>query len=136
MDALYITIAAFLFVGLLVLIFIGLKKWQEYLIKTNQHPQLNWWIAQAITMTYKLSDQVFDITAKRLVFEQKREVLDVIYDMLPDTINFKFMQLPWKKWVSKDTFIDYVALQYDALVDQYHALSHDMLKLMSEEMKS
>lgn len=132
----YITFGLLGVGGLLVLAFAGLVAWNKHLIVTGQQTQLRYWITQAITMTYKLSDQVFDVTEKRLHFEQKREVLEVIYDMLPDTINLKIIQLKWKQWVSKEEFVNYVAVQYDKLVEQYSTLNKNILKQMVEAMEA
>jgi hypothetical protein len=136
LNYLYVTAGLLGLGGIIILVFVGLLAWNKHLIVTGQHPQLRLFLTQAITMAYKLSDDVFDITEKRLHFEQKREVLAVIYDMLPDVISLKIINLKWKQWVSKAEFVEFVALQYEKLIEQYSALNKQILREMVEAMES
>lgn len=136
MNWLYILLTLFSLGGILSLLFVIMLQVNVYLIQTGKHPALRKFMEQAIVMTYKLSDQVFDTVEKRLHWEQKQEALGFIYDMLPDVISLKIIQLKWKEYVSKAQFIEFVGQRYDELIEYYGVINRHILDEMIKALPS
>lgn len=125
-----------LLAGLLVLVFAGLVWLNRQAIKHGTHPLIKQFLAQAIIQAYKLSDMVFDATEERLHSVQKKEVAASVYEFLPDTIPLLGFQLNWKKLVSKEQFVEYVAAAYDEFVESFRAVKNYILETMIEEIQN
>ena len=133
-DNLIITLWLVFAAAMLVLLFAGVMEINKYLLKTGKHPKLRWWMAQAITMAYKTSDQVFDMTNERLSGIDKTGIIKIIYIMLPEVITVFGIKLYWKRYVSQEMFMEHVSKYYDELVEQYHMVQHAVLREMVESV--
>lgn len=136
MNWFYVLAILFALGGILALLFYILLQVNVYLLKTGKHPALRKFIIQAIVMVYKLSDQVFDSVEMRLHWEQKQQALGFIYDMLPDIISLKIVQLKWKMYVSKAQFVTFVGDNYDDLVEYYGVVNRHILDEMIKALPS
>jgi len=132
MDNLINTLWLVFAAAMLVLLFAGAMEINKYLLKTGKHPALRHWMAQAITLAYKTSDQVFDATNQRLYGVDKVGIIKIIYTMLPEVIIVFGLRMYWKRYVSQDMFVAQVSKYYDELVEQYHLVQHAVLREMIE----
>lgn len=122
--------------GLSALAFFGFKKWNEAMIAKGTHPSLQFLVHQAIVLAYKSSDTVFDVLEERLYSIQKREIAGAIYDILDEEIKVSFLpfKIQWKKFVTKEQFMDFVAREYDRLAEGFSYVRNTILDEMIESM--
>jgi len=126
--------------GTIPLICYGMIAWNKHLLKVGKHPVLRQFLHEAIVLAYKSSDAVFDMVEERLHSVEKREIAAQIYDLLPDGIEIKIfifpLKLEWKKYVSKEQFMDFLSTEYDKLCESFRIVRETILKELLESMEA
>lgn len=110
--------------GLLMLAFLALRLWHKRLIASGAHPVLVDLIHQAIIKAYHASDVVFGEIGTKLRGVQKKKLADKLYKKIPSPIPvFNIgplpVSLPWKDWVSQETFSNWVQERFDAGLEDW-----------------
>jgi len=126
-----------LVIGLLILLFVALRRLQEHAIVAGVHPAIISFLDEAIAIAYKVSEDTMDKLSSRLHGIEKLTIAVRVYAMLPATMTIHVAGLAfaidWKAKVSEEVFSKLVSDRVDYMTYRFDMFEKTVLELMKAE---